>query len=495
MAVIILGINRGFDFSDEGLYQLLFDPNQSNQGGIFNYDLFFKLIFKFSGIEFGIVGSRWIRLLSYFLGAYFITLFWKNFKENKQIDLNIFIVSLFGLLAGYSFLPPSLSYNSLSVVLACIWLYLVTLPKQTFSRFLKMGIVLALLFYVKITSYLLLGILTIGIFWNKSEFNWKSIIGLVLPIVFFEVVFYLMFSESGFLRILDSYKMMGNREDYSWGLIFKNNAVGVFWSLLVLIPFFITSLIKTKIKYLLLLLSSIFGIWIFYKTKITDEWSHMILIFSLGYLGWILGQRKIKEIPNRNLSYVLLLFIFPFCLHFGSNVYFLRIGIHYWHFWILACFILLDSVGKVGREYVLFFVPFITLILLYNGIWLKPFGEIPLSKYDQEWEYKPGKKINLTKEMVSTLADIKGKIKGIPNQNIIALYRNPGWLVLLGLNAPKNPGIWDKDQSNSFYPDFPKNFDVILYFSYQNLPDQVALDFYSKSYQLPQGELKLLWRK
>jgi hypothetical protein len=128
IVAIIFAMPRGFDISDEGLYVLLADPNQENIGGIFNYDLFFKVIYKFTGLEFGIIGLRIIRLISYFIGAYGLALFWKNFFESQRLSSSIFLLALAGLFAGYGFLPPTLSYNSISVVAVCIWLGIISNP-------------------------------------------------------------------------------------------------------------------------------------------------------------------------------------------------------------------------------------------------------------------------------------------------------------------------------------------------------------------------------
>ena len=67
---IWIGINKGFDISDEGLYVLLTVPTQENQSGIINYDLFFKLIFQVTGISFSLIDLRLIRLVGYFFAGY-----------------------------------------------------------------------------------------------------------------------------------------------------------------------------------------------------------------------------------------------------------------------------------------------------------------------------------------------------------------------------------------------------------------------------------------
>jgi hypothetical protein len=228
---------------------------------------------------------------------------------------------------------------------------------------------------------------------------------------------------------------------------------------------------------------------------ITDEWSHLILIGTLIFLAWQFDKFKWEELENSRKRFFLILIILPFALHFGSNVYFMRLGIHYWVFWVLALFLVIDYDKNPFEKKLILILPFVSLILVFNGIWLKPFGQTPLSSFNEPWEYKKGKEILLTEEMVVILKEIRDKIQYTPKEKVIAVYRNPGWMVLLGITAPKNPGIWDIDQLNSYYPNFPEGFNFILYFPYQNLPENSTRGFEEKKYKLAQGELHLLWKK
>jgi hypothetical protein len=121
LGAIIFGIPRDFDFSDEGLYLLFYDLNQQNIDGIFNCDLFFMLIHRFKGLEFGIIGLRIIRLISYLTGAFGLAVFRKNLFELQTLSLSIFLLGLAWLFAGYGFLSPTLSYNSIYAVAVCFW--------------------------------------------------------------------------------------------------------------------------------------------------------------------------------------------------------------------------------------------------------------------------------------------------------------------------------------------------------------------------------------
>ncbi|MEN2281275.1 hypothetical protein AAGF08_03990 [Algoriphagus sp. SE2] len=495
LLIVFLGINRGFDVSDEGLYLLLLEPTQANEGGIYNYDLFFKLFYKITGLEFGIIGSRILRLISYLIGAYALTQFWKDIHKEKQLNILVFLIATMGLFSGYAFLPPSLSYNSLSVVLACLWLSLIFKNFPDFFHTICLGLVLALFFYVKITVVLTIGFLTLVLFISRKQMNWKRLFLLLLPLFLLEGIFYLVFSESGMTRLQDGFQIMANRTDYNWLNILKNNLVGVYWSILVFIPFFLIQKIQSKFKFVLILLPLVFSIWIFKKTMITDEWMHLLLIGTLSILAWLVGNLSLKKINNSKKSIFLILMLLPFALHFGSNVYFMRLGIHYWVFWVVALLLIIDFEKSPNQKKIILLLPVSSLILLFNGIWLQPFGQINLSNFNQVWEYKKDRRIYLTEEMVETLEDVKLKIQDAGKGEVLAVYRNPGWLVLLGRTSPKSPGIWDLDQLQSFFPNFPSGFNFILYFPYQPLPDNISKDFDLKKYDIAQGEINLLWKK
>ncbi len=494
LVIIFLGIYRGFDLSDEGLYILLLDPEQANEGGVYNYDLFFKLFYKIIGIEFGIIGSRWIRLISYFAGAYALTKFWQTLHQENHSDKLVFMISVLGLFGGYAFLPPSLSYNSLSVILACFWLWLISKDSPGLLDKLSLGLLIALFFYVKFTVVFSIGFLTLVHLLLRKNLEWKTLIPLGLPILVLEGIFYWIFSESGFTRILEGFEIMSNRTDYHWVLLIKNNLVGIYWAILVFVPFFLISKLRVKFKYLFLFVSIVFSFWIFKKTMITNEWSHLLLIVSLIALSWQSGKLNWREVQNSKKSIFFILMILPFALHLGSNVYFLRLGIHYWVFWILA-FMVLNAKQEQVNNWLIHSVPIGSLILLLSGIWIMPFGDIPLWEYNTTWKYRSGKEIMLTPEMVKMLEDLKSNTSSIPDDRLIAVYRNPGWLVLLGRTSPQSPGIWDKEQLEAAFPDFPKGFEAILYFPYQELPTDISENFEEKQYKIGQGILNLELRK
>ena len=118
----------GFDISDEGLYAFLADPLQPNPQAVFNYDLFFKLIFSLTELKFSLIQLRLLRLLGYLIAAWSLALFFKNYFAHKKASWQIFSFIFIGICLGYAFLPQTLSYNSLNVTLSCVWLAVLSIP-------------------------------------------------------------------------------------------------------------------------------------------------------------------------------------------------------------------------------------------------------------------------------------------------------------------------------------------------------------------------------
>lgn len=466
IAMVILGINRGFDVSDEGLYVLLAHPLQENQGGIFNYDLFFKLFHQITGIHFGIVGLRILRLFFYCLGALGLAVFYRNLKFEKQLSFEVYLISLLGLMAGYGFLPASLSYNHLSVVLAASCIALLSTGTSKLTQNLSLGLLLGILVYVKVTTALLLGILTIGLMLYEKRLNWKVLFALLIPFILLEGIFYFTLSENAIIRLSAGLSIQTGREDYHWWTLVKHTGVGAFWSLLLyLISFLSFRLIKKKFFQALLIIPAFY--LTFFITHITDEWNHFFLLFGVVIWAWFFAKSDFSRFPAKEKVWIFLLLVLPFVLHFGSNVYWLRLGIHYLVFWIMAWLILADKSRLKSLQWVNIGISFSALLLVFNGLWWHPFEQKPLWKNIEKWEYLPGKSILLSPKQVNGLEKL---VSLFPEQEeILAVYRISGVPYLLGKVLPNSPGYWDREQLKGFFPNgYSKD---VLFYQVDSLPE------------------------
>jgi hypothetical protein len=496
--VVIFAIPRGFDFSDEGLYVLLADPNQQNLGGIFNYDLFFKLIFKFTGIDFGIKGLRVLRLMSYFLGAFGMAIFWKNVQKSSGISFPIFLLALTGLFAGYGFLPATLSYNSISVVAVCLWLGMVSNEALNWKHWLLLGLVFLTLFYSKITVCFLLGFLTILYFGFNKQLNFKNVLFLLTPFVFFEGLFFILFQENALGRLFSVQGFFHQRQDYSMVLLLKYTMVGIFWSLFATFFFLIAGKLKqdlSKLYFPFLALAIFVLCAVFYWTRITEEWSHIFLLATLALIGMQMGQLNLKQFKSKKGLFLFVLIVLPFLLHFGSNVYWMRLGIHYWVFWLFAFALLIQT--KSAKFQIAFhhFSAVSSLLLVIVGIWISPFEGSYLWDSSYSWEYRPGKRILLSKSQIDFLQKLKPEIEPIESGKIASLYLNPGLLYILNRTSPHIPGYWKPSQAKTFLGSGDE-LELILFNQLDKFPfDQKRWKIKDELIQ-PNGEkLQVLWRK
>ncbi|GAB2480824.1 hypothetical protein [Algoriphagus taiwanensis] len=472
LALILVGINRGFDVSDEGFYVLLAHPFQENQSGIFNYDLFFKLFYQFTGIHFGIVGLRILRLLSYGLGAFALAVFYRNVGSENQLSPKIFLLSLLGLFAGYGFLPASLSYNHLSVVLAAFWLALISSQGFVWKKCLCIGLLIALLVYVKVTTALLIGVLTLGIWVFEKRLNGKALLSLIIPFFALEVLFFSTLGQSAIFRLQEGLAVQTARADYHWWTLIKHTAVGGFWCLLVFgNAFLVFRMIKKPIFQALLVLPSF--LLVFFLTRVTEEWNHFFLLSAAVVWALLFAQSRFSQLASQAQVWTLLLLVFPFVLHLGSNVYWLRIGIHYLVFWILAWLIWEKNQGLQVGKWVNYGLAGASLVWVFNGLWWHPFEQKELWKNTESWEYMPGKTILLTPDQLFSLEKLQTEVG--EEEEVLAAYRISGIPFLLGKTLPKSPGFWDQEQLSYF---FPKGDDgkVILYHPIQDLPDHFSND-------------------
>jgi hypothetical protein len=490
LLIIVWGIPRGFDFSDEGLYVVLADPNQLNSNGPILYDLFFKFVYKISGIQFHIQGLRWIRLIGTLSSVFALYLFTNQLRKEKANSSLVWVVFL-GLMCSYAFLPPSLSYNTLLLIGTCWWLYFLIQKKS--SRLFLAGVCIALLCYVKLPSAILLFFISILLILreNRSGTTW-FLLGLFVSLFCFELTFYILFGDGLLNRI--NYFLTNSiaRPSYSLPALFKSTGVGIFWIFLS----FMTSYSSRKISivwrsgrnpiYALgILVLAIIG-WF---THITDEWNHLALLAFTAVLGWVMAGVDLKRTSFSDGSILITLIALPFVLHFGSNVYWLRLGIHFWIFWLLALYLMWDD----GREFIGFSIGPLTFLLVLNGIWLNPFEQKPLWEAKYEWKYGSGNSILLNEEQVNLLESLREISGATQIDEIACAYRNPGMAYLAGMKNWGKIGFWEKSELESEIAEGPPK--AMIFYSIYSLPASFSQGYQRKSVGIYQGvETEFLWK-
>lgn len=488
VAVVIGGIHRGFDISDEGLYTLLAHPSQENKAGIFNYDLFFKSFYRLTRHSFSVAELRVLRLLSYLLGALALAGFWKNSSAEPKFNPQIFWISCLGLFSGYGFLPPTLSYNSLTVVLICFWLFFISNDQKSLRTTLFLGIILAALVYVKISLALLFFPLTFLILIFRQKLKPIYSLGLILPVIVSELLFQILFNENAWIRLQAGIPLNSQRTGYQIGLMLESIAVGGFWVVLMAALFFGMGYFRRTNSFFypaMNIITAFSALVIGYLTHITEEWNHLFLLAAAAFLGFQTGTGAFK--PAKMNFWFLLLLALPFLLHFGSNVYWLRIGIHYLVFWILAAKWMLKS-----RNWEVNFVTLgFSVFLVFNGIWWYPFGhEKPLWAEKVRYQLEEGQTLLLDPDLVEIVSEIKIFYSGQSDSTILAAYRIPGLVYLTGTTIPLSPTLWEKSQLSALLRNKPK---AMIYNKFEDLPENWIYENTRDLGVFCSDSLQLLW--
>jgi hypothetical protein len=488
LVLIIFGFNRGFEISDEGFYMLLSVPAQANENGIINYDLFFKLFFQLTGHTFSLVEMRLLRLIGYFLAAFALTQFLKNRFEIPFRKPQLFLLSILGLFSGYAFLPPTLSYNSLTVVLSCFWLWnTFAAQSPTYAKSLILGFILALLVYVKVTVALILFLFSIGIWVKKNQFSFASLGLVFIPFLILELAFWVFLGEFASARLLSGIPLNSSRLGYGIIPMIKSPLVGFVFSAVALLMGWMIAKVKgqsfpVQFSVLVFTLGALF--WMIRFTHITEEWNHVVLIATSGFLGFLWGNSKSEFTFSLE---EMTLFSLPFLLHFGSNVYWMRIGIHYWVFWILLIFIYACPISKI----LLHSFVFLSVFLVFNGVWWHPFGQNdPLWVEKTKWMRNVNEVILLDQAQVRTIQKIEKWEKERGHEELLAAYQIPGVVWLVGGRIPFSPSFWEKEQLHSFFDNKPR---AMIYYNLQDLPENWNFQqcLYLGHYE--GNSLQLLW--
>ena len=444
--LVLWSLNKGFDISDEGLYSMMTLPQQENDLGLFNYDLFFQVIYLISKKSFSLVELRILRLLGYFLGAFALLRFLKSQRVSPFSDIESFSILLIFLTGGYAFLPASLSYNSLLVVFSSIWLWILfSTGFKGLGKGLGLGIILAFIFYVKFPVAVLLFLLTGLFLWLQNQANWRNWILIPVPFCLFEGIFWFITDENASIRLWRNLNVYQLRPGYSLDLVLKSPLVGVFWILGAIgIGWVLAKTYKSRtgIYYPILGLVCISFVSLIFWTHITQEWNHVLLLAWAGMSAFELGKRK----TQLSLDPVFwLLVLLPFILHFGSNVYWLRIGIHYLVFWILAAWYAGFLHSKIITSSAA-----VLVLLIFIGLVAQPFQQVPLWRQNQTWNIPSNSRLQLDSELVQILEKLQPKL--VEQDEILCLYRNPGFAYLLGKRIPRHPVYWEVDPTKSSFP-------------------------------------------
>jgi len=480
LILLIYAIPRGFDFSDEGYYALIADPYQQHRGSPIQMNLFFKLFHEITGVSFGLIDLRVLRLMLYILASIYLIKIIKALYF-KPLGIHHYSFAWTTIVAGYSFLPQSLSYNHLTSVIS-IFLVFYGIRKYYLKQLevqdsWKISLLLTLLIYIKPTTaflflafYLLLELLA-----NRKRF----LFSVCKPLIVFslsEMIFYWVIGENFYFNVLTQESVLLNRTSYQLLFILKTLVVGCMWSVLLLLSGYLVWKGKNSIgvfKLSFFSLGVLMFLLILNQISIADESVFVIAgFFLLGIGSYFMQTFQFLESKQRYL--MILFFLLPFMLHAGSNVYFLRQVNQFAWAWSLLLLFLIPA--PQFKKITLIFVAIFTLII-FDGLIYRPFGQSSLWNQTIEWEYQAQtKSILISEKAFHELSVLKRLIleNNIQSDELIAFFRNPGYLYLIDYQMPRISNLWEKSQLSLINW---SDIRLVVLSNHESIPEVLIKDF------------------
>lgn len=468
-STLIWSLNKGIDLSDEGLHYAFSNPDTINNNGLFNYDLFFKLFYKITKFEFGIISLRLIKFVSlvllFILG---LPLFRKN--NFSILDQCFLAIAIF---CSYTYLTQSLSYNSISFILVLSYIYTYTnLNDSSFSRqmflLLLMAILSSLCFFSKPPlSLVLFGMTFLLATISQSKFRLRTLLIryfiIVIGYVITQLFFQLIFPNYSFSRVLkDGMELSTYYGSYNKSILIKRVLVSFKWvfvlSLLGWIIAYLLNKKKLNLKGISIALLSIFILAAYFfmshsSSNEFDVFQYSLMILSASGIGFYIYYIKLKDFNWQKSILIILLFIAPFVCTLGSNVYFFRSGQQYLFFWFLLIVFLKNNNNTIPKQVVLlWYLIFSSLvsIKIYDNVIVNPDNQPKLSNSFVNYKYGKDKLIKIDMNQAEYLKNLNLKLNQYSpdRKEIIGLYAMPGDIVLSGFTNYYSPLIWDNFQWN-----------------------------------------------
>lgn len=443
---------------DEGLYYAYLNPHIDNYHSLFNYDLIFKILYRYTKIEIGIWESR---LLRFFL---LLLLFVSLLPLFKRLGLKLHekIFLLFTLFGGYGLMPQSLSYYTLCLILAVLYFlffyYSETFKKIFYLNYILLGFICSLSYTVKPPFALLLFVLLqfrilLFAFQNKySHLIWGFILS-NLSFWLFQFWLHYLFPHYSFWNVIEDGRILQSFPGQHNGLYIIKLFLSSFqWTLVLIGAGFVLGYKKIKftkinisIRYLIsVLLISVFIIkhWSSNRFGLAE---YSITSSSLVVLGYLFSDLNYKNLSHEKILIFILLFTMPFILIIGSNIYFFRIGQYYSFFWWLLVLYLSKETNRlmlmVNYLYLLLSSLVIYNIYLNHIKWRINNKEL-LSK-NVSFNYSSNKPIYISADQKKYFSKLKNKLKQYSNSTnkskVIGIYEPSGEVLFCGADIFYNP--------------------------------------------------------
>ncbi len=473
MLVLAVGIvlwttNKGIDLSDEGLSLALANPDIANFDSVIRYDIIFKLIYRVTHWELGLIELRLLRITGLAVVLYFA---FKN-KDFKLSLIDKLLLAL-SLMAGYSILTESLSYYSLILFFSFfhIYFFLGSLKKGDFTVSLWAGVCIALAFMVKPPSAILLfggttGLLLLKSLFEKNASVIKYVVFATLGGLIIFVSFHFVFPEFSPIGVIRSGMELSNSDkgNYKGVSILFSLIASLKWVLFLVISGYLGAVFLTKrktnffIAALALLLSIGIIVFFFYKHYGSNEFDglgYSAMVITSLIMGSFIVLGNVKEWPIEKKLLGIVLFASPFICQFGSNVYFFRSGVHYLVFWVLL--LLLFKTNKEIQSMKMYFGLALSVLVArgaYANLIQHPIKQPEIIHANVQYTYHKDHTIYLNPAQASYLNQLKKVLHQHSNSDnkdyVIGMYCLPGHIVMTDMKVFYNPFIWNRQQLRFF---------------------------------------------
>lgn len=489
--VFIYGVNKGFDFTDEGFILLGYTDNQPT-GIIFSL---FHLVVKktFSFISVNILFLRYARLVLLLISTSvfifglnkLLKLYLKvNIERQRYFIYNLPLIFL-SIFAGYAYSVPTLSYNSITAILllVCIGVLFISIGEaltakkwETVFYAIIVGYIIGIQFLVKFTTSIAVFLILIAFIIVVTYLEKNKTLLIILPSMIVGIMVFILtyitpkeliiYCKN--LLIVGDYYNSNFKENYSFLSqishikevikisinYFSFSVAGIF--LYHLLHLFIQKSGNRKaiefffffVLILILIYSSYYEFISGYKNA-SVFWG--IGIFTLTYFLFTIYQNTLNgtclfkmDNEKRMLIFILifLLFLFPIIGSFGTAFSYLMNILIFLPFLISILFLI--ELLFIGNNLLIRIIKILTAFILFyffvSGYIFKPCRTANLMSQNSEVNFGPLKNIKVDLNSKNILTSLNNSLLRNGYQKgdyIISFFNYPGFVYCLEGVIPK----------------------------------------------------------
>jgi hypothetical protein len=476
--LLLWGLNKGFDITDEGFYLLLYQDNQE----AFYSTTFFYNIIKYSLGHFftlNILTLRIIRLVfmlitSFIISRYLVMLTVTNKNERSFLNIAFFLLSFIGLSSGYTFGPASLSYNHISVFFLFISFVLSAFAAEPGSKpyvaiifMLIAGICTSFVFFTKFSSFFIFLFLQfLFLFISLTRERRYLLVFFVFGLVSGFGYYFIFAGNIGtfypdFLKSIQLLQSSGYESSSIYLKLLRDFLRFIlicgFSSIVVGLYFLAGRYPKTGkndvISKIILFIGFIIVTFIFYKTGLIAYSGKYLYLFFIAFgIALIHGRNSQMKLSKNRMYGLVLFFAIPFIASFGSNNGILinsifGIGLVLPFIWLLL--------KERSRElYVIIISIIITTTLdIHINYINNPYRINKLTEQTEKLYFlKDNADLMTDKKTWDLIYQLNESLKDfdLTTTPIIGIYKMPGVIYLLGGYSPGYI-LWNESQKDIFF--------------------------------------------